>query len=126
MENKSPRIVGVAIPKPLETIFDYQVPAGMAIPSLGCRLRVPFGKGESIGICVETKRESGAKKLREIIEVVDDDSLISADLLGVALWMAKYYHHPIQPASGWIGLVVILFPGSKCWAPWDPCASQKV
>ena len=95
MENKSPRIVGVAIPKPLETIFDYQVPAGMAIPSLGCRLRVPFGKGESIGICVETKRESGAKQLREITEVVDNESIVSADLLGIALWMAEYYHHPI-------------------------------
>ena len=95
MENKSPRVVGVAIPKPLETIFDYQVPAGMAIPSLGCRLRVPFGKGELIGICVETKRESDAKQLREITEVIDNESLISADLLGIALWIAEYYHHPI-------------------------------
>ena len=95
MENKSPRIVGVAIPKPLETIFDYQVPAGMAIPSLGCRLRVPFGRGESIGICLETKHESDAKQLREIIQIVDKESLISADLLEIALWMAKYYHHPI-------------------------------
>ncbi|MFL2527362.1 MAG: primosomal protein N' [Candidatus Azotimanducaceae bacterium] len=95
MENKSPRIVGVAIPKPLETIFDYLVPTGMTVPSLGCRLRVPFGKGESIGICVETKRESGAKQLREITEVVDNESLVSADLLGIALWMAEYYHHPI-------------------------------
>ena len=95
MENISSRIVGVAIPKPLETIFDYQVPAGMAIPSLGSRLRVPFGKGESIGICVETKRESGAKQLKEITEVVDNGSLVSADLLGIAFWMAEYYHHPI-------------------------------
>ena len=66
MEKKSSRIVGVAVPKPLETIFDYQVPAGMTMPSLGSRLRVPFGKGESIGICVETKSVSDAGHLREI------------------------------------------------------------
>ena len=95
MENKSSRIVGVAIPKPLETIFDYQVPAGMTMPGLGSRLRVPFGKGELIGICVETKSVSDAGQLREIAEVVDSESMVSADLLDLALWMAKYYHHPI-------------------------------
>ena len=95
MENKSSRIVGVAIPKPIETIFDYQVPAGMTMPGLGSRLRVPFGKGELIGICVETKSVSDAGQLREIAEVVDSESMVSADLLDLALWMAKYYHHPI-------------------------------
>ena len=95
MENKSSRIVGVAIPKPLETIFDYQVPAGMTMPGLGSRLKVPFGKGELIGICVETKSVSDAGQLREIAEVVDNESLVSTDLLDLALWMAKYYHHPI-------------------------------
>ena len=90
MENKSSRIVGVAIPKPLETIFDYQVPAGMTMPGLGSRLKVPFGKGELIGICVETKSVSDAGQLREIAEVVDNESLVSTDLLDLALWMAKY------------------------------------
>ena len=56
-------------------------------------LRVPFGKGELIGICVETKSVSDAGQLREIAEVVDSDSMVSADLLDLALWMAKYYHH---------------------------------
>ena len=57
------------------------------------RLRVPFGKGELIGICVETKSVSDAGQLREIAEVVDSESMVSADLLDLALWMAKYYHH---------------------------------
>ena len=29
-------------------------------------------------------------------------------------WWQKYYHHPIQPESGWIGLMVILSPDAKC------------
>ena len=67
----------------------------MTMPGLGSRLKVPFGKGELIGICVETKSVSDAGQLREIAEIVDNESLVSTDLLDLALWMAKYYHHPI-------------------------------
>ena len=87
--------MSVAIPKPLEMTFDYELPDGLATPDLGSRLRVPFGKGESIGICIEFKEQSNLGTLREIKEVIDNDALVSSDLIALALWMANYYHHPV-------------------------------
>ena len=50
--SSSKQLVRVAVPVPLADAFDYLAPAG-ALPAPGCRVRVPFGRGERIGIVVD-------------------------------------------------------------------------
>ena len=42
----------VALPLPRPVLFDYLPPAGVTAGAdwLGCRVRVPFGRGEKIGV----------------------------------------------------------------------------
>ena len=42
-------VAHVALPVPLPRTFDYLLPDGMTVKA-GCRVRVPFGKQERIGI----------------------------------------------------------------------------
>ena len=44
-------LVKVAVPVPLADAFDYLADA--PLPAIGCRVRVPFGRGERIGLVVE-------------------------------------------------------------------------
>ena len=50
-------VAHVALPVPLPRTFDYLLPAGMAVKA-GCRVRVPFGKQERIGIVVSVSERS--------------------------------------------------------------------
>src|SRR3546814_8745270 len=45
-------VLQVALPVPLPRLFDYRAPAGLAAaPDLvGCRVRVPFGPRELVGV----------------------------------------------------------------------------
>ena len=55
MPSPPARVLRVALPVPLPQLFDYLPPPGTAAApdSIGCRVRVPFGRGERIGVVVE-------------------------------------------------------------------------
>jgi primosomal protein N' (replication factor Y) len=91
------QLVRVAVPVPLADAFDYLAPAGAASPALGCRVRVPFGRGERIGIVVDLPRETplARSQLKTVSEVLDPEPAIGAELLQTLRWAADYYHHPI-------------------------------
>ena len=48
--SQSRPLVRVAVPVPLADAFDYLVPPGGYPPPIGARVRVPFGRGERIGL----------------------------------------------------------------------------
>ncbi|MGQ0620934.1 MAG: primosomal protein N' [Panacagrimonas sp.] len=87
--------VSVAVPAPLFYALDY-LAAGLDIRP-GCRVRVPLGRREVIGIAVGTIRavESDGLRCREILACLDPAPLLPAELLGLCRWAAEYYHHPI-------------------------------
>ena len=97
----SPRpVVRVAVPVPLADAFDYLPPAGAPageLPPLGSRVRVPFGRGERIGVVVEHAAASALApaKLKPIREVLDAAPTIGAELLQTLRWAADYYHYPV-------------------------------
>ena len=95
MPTEHSRVIGVAIPKPLDIIFDYTVPSDMTIPDPGTRIRVPFGKSEMIGICLRRTNNPAQNTLKDIYEVLDESPILSSDHLRIVIWMAAYYHHPI-------------------------------
>jgi len=92
--------VQVAVLAPVRQLFEYlPPPAGFAGDPCGCRVRVPFGRGERIGIVVETAAPSHApERLKPVLEVLDDTPLLEPSLLQLARWAAAYYCHPVGEA----------------------------
>ncbi|UPG85434.1 primosomal protein N' [Luteibacter aegosomatis] len=85
-------VLRVALPVPLLTLFDYLPPEG-GIAEAGSRVRVPFGKGELVGIVIEPHAEAavGARRLKRALEVLDDTPLLDAELLATLAWAADYW-----------------------------------
>lgn len=92
-------IVQIALPIPLFSLFDYILPAGIQLEQLtpGCRIQVPFGRREMIGIYIGTTVQPDVElsKLRAIHEVLDPQAILPPDILGLLKWAASYYHFPI-------------------------------
>ena len=89
-------VAHVALPVPLPRTFDYLLPDGMPVKA-GCRVRVPFGKQERIGIvtAVSERSELPLDELKPVAEALDAQSVFSASVWRLLLWAADYYHHPI-------------------------------
>lgn len=89
-------VAHVALPVPLPRTFDYLLPDGMPVKA-GCRVRVPFGKQERIGIvtAVSERSELPLDELKPVAEVIDAEPVFSASVWRLLLWAADYYHHPI-------------------------------
>jgi primosomal protein N' (replication factor Y) len=91
-------VATVVMPAGPEGEFDYLVPAeliGNLQPEkqleAGRRIRVPFGRGNRsvVGYCVSVAtKPTGGRKLKSVVSVVDRQTLIPADLLRIAQWMA--------------------------------------
>lgn len=109
-------ILQVAIPSPLRRLFDY-LPGDCGHAELrpGVRVRVPFGRGETVGLLVALKDRSEipAARLKPIRAVLDGEPLFAPDMLGLVLWAAQYYHHPIGEALS-TALPVLLRQGHPC------------
>ena len=93
------RIVKVAVPCPLYQSFDYLLPASVGDRPIepGSRVRVSFGRQKLIGIILEEVAESeyALSKLKPVSEVLDQNSLLPAELLDLLQWAARYYVHPL-------------------------------
>jgi primosomal protein N' (replication factor Y) (superfamily II helicase) len=85
----------VALPKPVFQTFAYRVPPelrGRAVP--GTRVRVPFGRRREIGVIDSVLGITPDRTVRDIAEVLDDEPLLSADLLHLCRWTSDYYAAP--------------------------------
>ncbi|WP_428310793.1 primosomal protein N' [Hydrocarboniphaga sp.] len=96
------RLVSVAVPVPLYTAFDYQVPAEIEAENAllaGMRVRLPFGRRELTGVVLKTgvapDPSAAEGHYRELLRVLDAEAMLSEDQLGLAAWIADYYRHPI-------------------------------
>lgn len=89
-------VAHVALPVPLPRTFDYLLPDGMTVKA-GCRVRVPFGKQERIGIvaAVSERSELPLDELKPVAEALDDEPVFSGTVWRLLMWAAEYYHHPI-------------------------------
>ena len=87
----------VAVPVPVAEGFDYRWPGPEPAPRPGTRVRVPFGRGERIGIVIEARggRTVADAALKNVREVLDPEPLIDGELMRSLEWAAAYYHHPI-------------------------------
>ena len=89
-------ILRVGLDVPLDRLFDYR--AGDAIAAEpGCRVLVPFGPRNVVGIVVERADDSEVdpEKLKDATRVLDATPLIGAELLSTLRRAARYYQHPL-------------------------------
>ncbi|WP_416776993.1 primosomal protein N' [Xenorhabdus budapestensis] len=90
-------VVQVALPVPLARSFDYLLPERLPIPTLGVRVRVPFGKRNAIGVVtgITDNSDFPLEQLKPITELLDESSLFPDDLWQLLQWSACYYHYPL-------------------------------
>lgn len=98
----NPRILKVAVPGPFRKLFDYLLPEEdkLNIPLPGCRILVPFGSRQVIGIVIESQQgqSSNSEKrfqLKSVIEILDIEPSFDAGLLNWLMRVSQYYHHPL-------------------------------
>jgi primosomal protein N' (replication factor Y) len=91
-------VLRVAVPGPIDRLFDYLPPDGIQADAVlpGSRVLVPFGRKRLTGVLVETASgsELATDRLRRAEAVLDHEPALPADLLALGLWAAAYYHHP--------------------------------
>lgn len=86
----------VGVFAPLRGWFDYLPPPGQAASGalIGCRVRVPFGRGQRFGVITASGVHSplSVRQLKAVTEIIDHAPVIDDALLGLALWAIEYYH----------------------------------
>jgi primosomal protein N' (replication factor Y) len=84
----------VVFNRPLDHAFTYAVgePLRDRI-AVGKRVRAPFGRRNkaAVGFCVRLAREAPERPVKELVEVLDDEPLLTDNLLRLTRWMADYY-----------------------------------
>ena len=94
---EAPRVAHIAVPSPLARHFDYSIPAALDVPKPGARVRVPFGRRETIGVvlAIDTHSDLPPDRLKPVRDVIDTEALLPPVVMDLLLWAAAYYHHPI-------------------------------
>lgn len=89
-------ILRVALDLPLHRLFDYLV-AEATPADVGLRVRVPFGRGERIGIIVEVQAESDwpVEQLKPANAILRDLPPLPADFLRLCDFASSYYQAPL-------------------------------
>ena len=88
-------IVRVALDVPVAKLFDYAASETLSIRP-GDRVVVPFGKGERVGVAIDTMATSDVDqdKLKPITRVLDDAPPMPAAWLEQMQFLATYYQRP--------------------------------
>jgi primosomal protein N' (replication factor Y) len=90
------QILRVAIDVPLRKLFDYLPARGADNVAAGTRVRVRFGRKNTIGIVVACCRDSELpmSRLRRVEAVLDEEPLLDDRMLELLAWASDYYVHP--------------------------------
>jgi len=86
--------VRVALNRPVDREFTYRVAPELAERAVeGARVAVPFGPTRQVGVVVGTDRstELSERRLRSVLDVLDDSPIVGEGLLGLTRWMAERY-----------------------------------
>ncbi len=91
------RFVDVILPLPLEGMFTYAVPDSLAGEvRKGVRLLVPLGKSKRyVAIAVDIHERKPEFAVKPILEVLDDQPMVTEKQLLLWKWISDYYLSPI-------------------------------
>jgi len=88
-------ILRVALPVPLPQLFDY-LPSAEGAAAPGCRVLVPFGPRQMVGVVVAiaAASELPRERLQAIMRVLDaGQAVLDESLLRLLRWSWQYYKH---------------------------------
>jgi primosomal protein N' (replication factor Y) len=92
-------IAKVAVPSPLRFLLDYLPPDGFESSRMvaGMRVAIPLGKREVVGVVFDVVTGSAidSSQLKKISLILDQQPLLSGELLKLVCWVSDYYHYPI-------------------------------
>src|SRR6202790_4694639 len=84
----------IVFDRPLDHAFTYAVGVDLrAKIGVGKRVRAPFGRGDkaTIGYCVRLSETAPPRAVKELLDVLDEEALLTDNLLRLTRWMADYY-----------------------------------
>jgi primosomal protein N' (replication factor Y) (superfamily II helicase) len=84
----------VVFDRPLDHAFTYAVrPELRDRIAVGKRVRAPFGRSDkaTIGYCVRLSETPPTRSVKGLLAVLDDEALLTENLLRLTRWMADYY-----------------------------------
>jgi primosomal protein N' (replication factor Y) len=90
-------LLKIAVNVPLSREFDYLPPKSGVIPLPGCRVSVPFGRRQAVGVVLGQAAESALapERIRRCRETLDDTPILSEADLRLIRFTSDYYHHPV-------------------------------
>ena len=84
--------VQVAVNLPLKSVFDYAVPPQFRNRvAVGKRVWVPFRNRTIVGFVVKVSNTTGIRRTRDIKDIIDDEPILSKEMLELTRWIADYY-----------------------------------
>jgi len=91
------RVVALAVAANLWRTFDYLWPDALGTPTVGQRVRVPFGRGNrtTLAFVVDPDRAPPARELKIVREVIDQASQFDPVLWELGHWISEYYLAPL-------------------------------
>jgi len=90
-----PRYCDVAVPVPLDATFTYAIPEQLPEPCVGGRVIVPFREKRQCGIVTELHGREPKFKAKPVLQVLDTAPALTAELMQLGRWIARYYIAPI-------------------------------
>jgi primosomal protein N' (replication factor Y) len=84
----------VVFDRPLDHAYTYAVPQTLRdAVSVGKRVLAPFGRGDRhiVGFCVGVNADPPGRVVKSLVQVLDEESLLTPHLLKLTRWMADYY-----------------------------------
>ncbi|MBP7933101.1 MAG: primosomal protein N' [Phycisphaerae bacterium] len=91
-------VARVAMLAAVDKLYSFSVPDTLAAQIMpGKRLTVPFGRKArpATAFCVSVAPEPWTSTLKPVIEVLDDQRLLSDRLLELGQWISRYYACPL-------------------------------
>src|SRR5271155_2809484 len=86
----------VSLPVPLDQSFTYRLlPTLWHRAKVGCRVLVPFGQRRLNGVVLKVHDEAPFGQVREVLQLVDEEPVLDAELIGLGNWIADYYCAPL-------------------------------
>lgn len=90
-------LIDVILPLAIADSYTYRVPESMSCPEVGMRVLVPLARKTITGLVYRVYSEKSATatptdiRIRDIIEVLDEQPIVLPEQLKLWRWMADYY-----------------------------------
>ena len=83
----------IILPLAISDVYTYNIPETIQYPQIGSRVLVPIGRKSIIGIIYRSHEGELAPniKVRDIIQVIDEQPIVTAEQLKLWEWLSSYY-----------------------------------